>query len=93
MAAILYFRNSLAHGETESIEVSEILSSNDLPHTASEVQFPSWMHFCILKNAREGLDQTRFLIESTHAQAGLDNYPLSTLGSGSYSFKLLSDIE
>lgn len=86
VAAVLEFRNSLAHGKTESISVSEILDSNEAPHRASDSQFPGWMRFCEVNNARVGLESVEQLIEELHSRAGLGKYPLSSLGSGVFSF-------
>ncbi|GKQ44417.1 hypothetical protein RYA99_12555 [Pseudomonas syringae pv. actinidifoliorum] len=86
VAAVLEFRNSLAHGKTESISVNEILDSNEAPHRASDSQFPGWMRFCVVDNAKVGLKSVERLIEELHSRAGLGNYPFSSLGSGSFSF-------
>ncbi|WP_134943353.1 hypothetical protein [Pseudomonas syringae] len=93
VAAVLQFRNSLAHGKTESISISETLDSNEAPHRASDAQFPEWMRFCEINNARLGLQSVTQLIEELHSRAGLGNDPLFSLGSGSYTFSLVENEE
>ncbi|KTS98306.1 hypothetical protein [Pseudomonas parafulva] len=89
VAALFEFRNSLAHGRTESISVTEIMDANEAPYRASDDQFPRWMKYCELDNARETLGRVRELIEALHEKAGLGKYPLDTLGSGIFSFSIL----
>ncbi|WP_462402151.1 hypothetical protein [Pseudomonas sp. Marseille-QA0332] len=89
VAELLEFRNTLAHGKTESITVSETLEGNEAPHRVTDNQFPSWMRFCDIERARDSLEVVREFIETLHAKAGLGRYPLSTLGGGIFSFKLL----
>lgn len=89
VAAMLVFRNSLAHGRTESVAVDEILETDEPPHRASVRQFPHWMNFCDIENAKVGMESVRALIEDFHERAGLGKYPLETLGSGMYAFRRL----
>lgn len=89
VAAMLEFRNTMAHGKTESIAVHEILESDEPPHRASDDQFPDWMRFCDIENARVGLVDVRSLIETLHSKAGLGSFPLDSLGGGIFSFRRL----
>jgi hypothetical protein len=88
VAAILEFRNNLAHGRTESISINKIVDAHEAPLKAPDDQFPNWMNFCGIENARMGLSNVRELIERLHEKAGLGKYPLNSLGGGMSSFKL-----
>lgn len=90
VAAILTFRNTLAHGRTESIAVDEILESDEPPHRASVRQFPDWMNFCDIENAKTGMESVRALIENIHERVGLGKYPLESLGGGMFAFRRLT---
>ena len=89
VAAILEFRNALAHGRTESISINKIVEAHEAPIKAPYDQFPNWMNFCEIENARKGLNNVRELIEEVHEKAGLGKSPLNSLGGGMSSFKLL----
>lgn len=67
------FRNALAHGKSQVLEVEKSVSSGDDPHTHSPETH--WEEFCTLDNAKRAKEDLNLILSELHKKAGLGNHP------------------
>lgn len=68
------FRDSLAHGRTETVEKTETIELGP-DETRSYMIGSEWMNFCTVENAERIFSSTEQVITELYQAAGLGDYP------------------
>lgn len=85
VAELLEFRNTMAHGRTETIQFDEIVDADEAPSTPS-CAFPDWKSYAVIETAQLVLPRVESLIKELHEAAGKGKHPLLSLGIGLFAF-------
>ena len=81
---VFKFRNFMAHGKTEKIQGTGTLKQPK-PNPGENLIDTEWEKFCNIKEAERAVNDVKEIIESLCEKAGLQKFPLYSLGSGSYT--------
>lgn len=80
---VFKFRNLMAHGKTESISGEFLFKEQPDLKPGEELVKTKWEEFVNIESAERALADISEIIEYLNDAAGLQKYPLHTLGSGS----------
>ncbi|WP_444941019.1 hypothetical protein ACJJI3_22795 [Microbulbifer sp. ZKSA004] len=79
---LVKFRNLMAHGKSENISGSKVISTPTLD-PGTEVVEAEWEKFCNSKEAKRALDDVKEIVELLNSSAGNSDVMLWSFGGGS----------
>lgn len=86
VATLLNFRNTMAHGRTQTIPVDEWVDAEERPPTPQHA-YPDWQTYAVFQNAKAAVEKVESLVEALHLAAGQGKFPFLSLGSGFFAFR------
>lgn len=83
LVELFAFRDRMAHGKTETENVSVLIDAN-APRLPQIVSNSDWQAFATIENARQAISDVERLVRELHAASGQRGDPFERAGGGRY---------
>lgn len=83
LVELFAFRDCMAHGKTETENVSVLIDAN-APRLPQIVSNSDWQAFATIENARQAISDVERLVRELHAASGQRGDPFERAGGGRY---------